>query len=144
MIQPGHWAQSFHSMFLEIHNCVNRPPLYYSHCWSAFLRWATTQNKFHILTCVIITGQIRPDESVFTYPEGNTALDFAFPDHIPQFLDEVVATASVNVLTACGDSVQCIFDASQTGNISIGLETMIINVANVDYRQEASTLMRIL
>ncbi|XP_064385443.1 uncharacterized protein LOC135334236 isoform X4 [Halichondria panicea] len=81
--------------------------------------------------------QIRPDDSVFTYPEGNTALDFAFPDHIPQFLDEVVATASVNVLTACGDSVQCIFDASQTGDISIGLETMIINVANVDYRQEA-------
>ena len=80
---------------------------------------------------------------MFTYPEGNTALDFAFPDHIPQFLDEVVATASVNVLTACGDSVQCIFDASQTGDISIGLETMIINVANVDYRQEASTLMRI-
>ncbi len=92
---------------------------------------------------VIITGQIRPDESVFTYPEGNTALDFAFPDHTPEFLNDVVATASVEVLTACGDSVQCIFDTSQTGDISIGLETKLINEANVAYRQQASRLTRI-
>ncbi len=78
---------------------------------------------------------------MFTYPEGITALDFAFPDHIPEFLDEVVNTASVEVLTACGDSVQCIFDASQTGDITIGLETMVINEVNVDYRQEASRWM---
>ncbi len=52
----------------------------------------------------------------------------------------MVATANVDVLTACGNSVECIFDASQTGNLDIGLETMAINVANVVNRQEASEL----
>ena len=83
-------------------------------------------------------GQITPEESLFKYPEGMSAEDFAHPEHIPEFLDEVVSTASIEVLTACGDSVQCIYDASQTGDISIGLETMVTSEVNVEYRQEAS------
>ena len=84
------------------------------------------------------TGQITPEESLFTYPEGTSAEDYAHPDHVPEFLDEVISTATVEVLSACGDSVQCIYDASQTGDINIGLETMVTNEANVVYRQEAS------
>ena len=53
--------------------------------------------------------------------------NFSHPDHIPAFLDEVVANASPEVLAACGNNTECIFDASQTGDISIGLETMAID-----------------
>ena len=45
-------------------------------------------------------------------------------------MDEVVANASEEVLEACGDNVECIFDASQTGNISIGLETRQVEENN--------------
>ncbi len=78
---------------------------------------------------------------MFSYPEGTTATNFAFPDHIPDFLDEVVAAANVDVTEACGGNVQCVFDASQTGDLNIGRETMKINEANVVNRQEASELI---
>ena len=56
--------------------------------------------------------------------------DFSHPDHIPAFLDEVVANASPEVLAACGNNTECIFDASQTGEIGIGLETLAIDDNN--------------
>ena len=66
-----------------------------------------------------------------------SAEDFAHPDHVPDYLKDVVSTASMEVLLACGDNVQCIYDASQTGDVSIGMETMAINEANTDIRLEA-------
>ena len=73
-----------------------------------------------------------------------SALDFAHPDHAPEFLDEVVSTATGEILSACGDSVQCIYDASQTGDIRIGMETMAISNANTEYRQEACESVNII
>ena len=67
-----------------------------------------------------------------------SAENFTHHYHVPEFLDEVVSTATVEVLTACGDSVQCVFDASQTGDISIGLETMVTSEVNTENRLEAS------
>lgn len=53
-----------------------------------------------------------------------SATDFSFPDHIPLSLDEVVAGATQEVQDACQGNVKCIFDATQTGNMDIGLNTM--------------------
>ena len=61
---------------------------------------------------------------MFTYPPGMSSVDFSFPDHIPLFVNEVFGDASPEVLDACGDNIQCIFDATQTGDVNIGLVTM--------------------
>ena len=81
------------------------------------------------------TGQLDASESLFTYPEGLTAADFAVLDHDPPYLDEVVASASAEVLQACGNNVECIFDSMETGDINIGLETMaMISIIDEDER----------
>ncbi len=83
----------------------------------------------------VLAGQLDASESLFTYPEGLTAADFAVLDHDPPYLDEVVAMASAEVLQACGDNVECIFDTMETGDINIGLETMtMISIIDEDER----------
>ena len=59
-----------------------------------------------------------------------SADDFSMPDHIPAFVDEVVAGASMEVIGSCGGNERCIFDASQTGDLNIGLTTMKIDETN--------------
>ncbi len=72
-------------------------------------------------------------ESLFTYPKGLTTEDFSVLFHDPPYLDEVVATASAEVLQMCGDNVECIFDSIETGDINIGLETMtMISIIDED------------
>ena len=55
-----------------------------------------------------------------------TAEDFSFPNHVPGFLDEVLAGASPEVVDVCGSDSMCIFDATQTGDLAIGIETMTL------------------
>ena len=55
-----------------------------------------------------------------------TAEDFSFPNHVPGFLDEVLAGASQEVVDVCGSDSMCIFDATQTGDLAIGIETMTL------------------
>ena len=90
-----------------------------------------------------IAGQIDPEASLFTYSPGLSALNYSFPNHEPAFLDEVVAGASQEVLDACGDNVLCIFDASQTGNTEIGMQTTTIEETNVANEETASKCMEI-
>ncbi len=85
-----------------------------------------------------ITGQIDPEESLFTYPGGLSALNYSFPDHVPLFLDEVFATASQEILDLCQGNIRCIYDAVQTGNLDIGRDTMTIEETNTDDRMIAS------
>ncbi|XP_064385364.1 uncharacterized protein LOC135334155 isoform X9 [Halichondria panicea] len=91
--------------------------------------------SFRILHQVGLSWQLDASESLFTYPEGLTAADFAVLDHDPPYLDEVVASASAEVLQACGNNVECIFDSMETGDINIGLETMaMISIIDEDER----------
>ena len=69
-------------------------------------------------------GLIDPAYSLFTYSYGMSAADFSFPDHIPLSVDDVVTGASQEVRDSCQGNVKCIFDATQTGNLEIGLNTM--------------------
>ena len=47
-------------------------------------------------------------------------------------MDEVIAAASDEVQDTCAASIRCIFDATQTGSLDIGLETMEVDQSNQD------------
>jgi hypothetical protein len=49
---------------------------------------------------------------------------------MPAFLDEVLNTASSETRALCGNNPECIFDASETGSMEIGLETLQTNQDN--------------
>ena len=76
-------------------------------------------------------------ESLFTYSDGHTYLDYAHPDHIPPFLDDVIAGATPEVLAACGTNLECIYDSLETGDINVGLETMSTLGVNFDDEAQA-------
>ena len=75
-------------------------------------------------------GEIEPSQSLFTYPEGLTASNFSYPQHEPVFLDEVIHLASEEILQLCGDNAECIFDAIQTGNTDVALDTLQTDTTN--------------
>ena len=87
---------------------------------------------------IAATGQIEPEESLFTYPPGSSAADFSVPDHEPDFVDEVVANATQEVLDLCGTNVRCIFDATQTGDVNVGLDTMQQDSFNMETQEVTS------
>ena len=49
---------------------------------------------------------------------------------MPRFLDEVLDNASDDIKSMCGNNAECIFDATETGNTNIGLETLNTNQNN--------------
>ena len=70
-----------------------------------------------------------------------SADNFSMPDHVPAFVDEIVAGASMEVIDSCGGNERCIFDASQTGNLDIGLTTMEIDEMNEENEMLASKMI---
>ena len=58
--------------------------------------------------------------------------NFSDPTHLPRFLDEVLDSATDDVRERCGNNTECIFDASETGNVNIGLETLETNMENTN------------
>ena len=83
---------------------------------------------------MLITGLIQPEESLFTYPEGLSSANFSFPNHMPDFVDEVVGDAPPEIVEMCDGNPRCIFDATQTGNIDVGLNTMQTEDTNMEDR----------
>lgn len=67
---------------------------------------------------------------------------FSDPDHIPVFLNDVVASASADVLAVCGEDVACIFDFSQTGSESVAMATMETNAVNRMTREQSRKLTK--
>ena len=77
-----------------------------------------------------LLGQITDEISLFTYPGGLSVANFSFPGHLPRFLDEVLANATDDTRNICGNNDECIFDATETGSMDIGLETRQTNQDN--------------
>ncbi len=50
------------------------------------------------------------------------------------FVDEVVENAPSDIVEMCGGNIRCIFDATQTGNIDVGLNTMNTEDTNMEDR----------
>ena len=68
--------------------------------------------------------------SLFSYPDGLSAADFSFPDHMPVFLDELDNSTLSEAREICGQDLQCIYDYSQTGNRELAMITMETNQEN--------------
>ena len=63
-------------------------------------------------------------DSLFRYPPGQSVDDFSYPNHMPDFLQDVVDSASPQLVAACSSDPRCIYDTVQTGDQNIGLATM--------------------
>ena len=93
---------------------------------------------FHYTILNFTSGEVNEDESLFTYPEGLSADDFSHPDHIPDFLDEVLANADPQTSELCKGNAECIFDVSQTGNEEVGMATLEFDSNTRQSQMEAS------
>lgn len=91
---------------------------------------------------LLFVGQITQESSIFTYPPGMGAENFSFPNHVPVFLDDVLNATTPEILTACGNDPQCVFDYTATGNMEIGLGTLAANENNTRDQEEACKTYR--
>ena len=69
-----------------------------------------------------------------------TADDFARPSHRPVYLDEVVTDVMTNnaeIADACDDNPQCIFDASQTNDMNVGMATLSTTEQNMEEQTQS-------
>ena len=57
-------------------------------------------------------------------------MNFSDPNHVPLFLDQILANATDEIVSLCGNNAECIFDATETGDMNIGLETLETNQNN--------------
>ena len=71
----------------------------------------------------VCAGQITSQESLFTYPPGLGPSDFSNPSHVPVFSDQLNISAEARA--ACGGSQACLFDATATNDINVGVQTMM-------------------
>ena len=85
-------------------------------------------------------GQITEEESLFSYPGNLSTANFSFPDHVPRFVDEVLGDADEATVAACNGNARCIFDATQTGNLEIGMATMQTEETNQNDQMQSSKL----
>ena len=80
---------------------------------------------------VTFSGHIILNESLFTYPEGLTAANFTYPDHMPVFMDELSESTIAEARGVCGNNTQCIYDLTQTGNVELAMTTLAVNEENL-------------
>lgn len=90
---------------------------------------------------IMLSGHIDPEESLFTYPEGLTASNFSYPNHMPMFMDELDETTIAAARDVCGDNKQCIFDLTQTGNTELAMTTLAVNEENIHEETLAGILV---
>ena len=92
-----------------------------------------------MFTKLIISGQITEEESIFTYEAGKSVEAYSNADHIPPFLDELLAGLMNNsTLTAvCGDNVECLFDFDQTGDVEVGMAAIAVENETTTEMREA-------
>ena len=99
------------------------------------------QESFHTLLCSAL-GQITPDESIFTYEMGESTETFAMPDHVPVFLDELLADLNevqrAEVEEACGQDASCAFDLLETNNPALAQNSLETNTENLETQAVAS------
>ena len=91
-----------------------------------------------LFVVVFYTGQITAIESLFEYPSMMSVEDYARRDHVPIFLDEVLAAADDSVRILCNDDPQCIFDTAQTGSEEVGMATLATDESNNMQQMQAS------
>jgi hypothetical protein len=61
------------------------------------------------------------EDSLFQYPEGKDHGSYANPAFVPTFASPNPASLSLHVLSACGNSLDCLYDYSVTGSMSMAV-----------------------
>ncbi len=66
-----------------------------------------------------------PQDSIFTYPEGESWANYSFPDFEPTF-EVIFSNLSLEQAAEelCGDDLFCRFDIATTENTMVGLSTL--------------------
>lgn len=72
------------------------------------------------LNIFLRVGQLNASETLFTYPSGATYLNYSNPNHEPRFSDEIDPSDYVNYTHACNGSAVCLYDALESGDITLG------------------------
>lgn len=80
-------------------------------------------------------GQVNDGITLFTYPAGMSSEDFAHPDHQPDFLTDVVQSASADIVSFCNNDPQCIFDYSETMDETVAQTTMEVDRNNTQNQE---------
>lgn len=91
---------------------------------------------------VTLSGQITPEESIFTYDVGKNIQYFSDPNHVPPFLDEMLLDLMRNstLTDICGDNVECLFDFTQTGEVEVGMAAIAVENQMAAEKQEICEL----
>ncbi|XP_078665918.1 uncharacterized protein LOC144908255 isoform X2 [Branchiostoma floridae x Branchiostoma belcheri] len=88
-----------------------------------------------------LSWQIRQDDSLFTYEDGQNATSFAKPDFRPKFLNQLLAAVSPDKRSKaevlCGTNVECLFDFLSTNDAEVGEQT---RSSIVTFDSDAETL----
>ena len=80
--------------------------------------WYVNMRAF--VLCLSHVGQLRADETLFAYPSGQTYLNYSYPDHVPRYSDEIDPALFVNFTTGCNNNSICLYDALESGDITLG------------------------
>ena len=75
-----------------------------------------------------LIGSIEESESLFVYGASGSWSDYNRPNHEPVFADELTFTPEQQAV--CGDSLQCLYDLSQTGSEEIAMDTLLTDETN--------------
>ena len=88
------------------------------------------------------SGQITEEESIFTYEDDESFATFAMPNHMPVFLDELLANLTEaqrdEVVEACGEDPSCQFDLLETSNPALAQNSLEVNMENLETQAIAS------
>ncbi|KAK6969982.1 fibrillin-3, partial [Biomphalaria glabrata] len=66
---------------------------------------------------------VTTSNTIFTYPLGETALDYQFPEFQPLFEEDIDQNKRSEAESKCGDNHACIYDYVLTGNEQFALNT---------------------
>ena len=85
----------------------------------------------------LFSGQITQEQSLFYYEDGQDVTTFSFPNHKPDFLDEIDKELLSQGIEICGSdkNKECLFDFFETKNEALARSTASTNNENNENEQ---------
>ena len=134
-----------HHSPLTAHTSLLTPCIFFVTLHSSLLILHSSPLTLHPSPGLLSTGLIENDHvSLFTYPDGMDSEDYYNSSWQPQFLSNILQSADQETLDRCTPAggteplAQCVFDATETGDINIGMATVDTNNENILANMESS------
>ncbi|KAK0067556.1 fibrillin-3, partial [Biomphalaria pfeifferi] len=80
------------------------------------------ENRTNLIVC-FPSRDVTTSNTIFTYPLGETALDYQFSEFQPLFKEDIDSVTLKEAQSKCGDNDACIYDYVLTGNEQLALNT---------------------